>query len=355
MSVTIDQVKALPKVELHDHLDGGLRPTTVLELARQIGHQPPASDPAELGRWFFDQANSGSLPAYLETFDQTLAVMQQTEHLARVAREAVADLAEDGVVHAEIRFAPELHTKQGLELDQIVDAVLSGLAEGRQDYPQISTGLIVCSMRQANRQAEVAALALRHRARGVVAFDLAGPEAGFRPERFLDCFRELQLASMPITLHAGEADGLESIQQAIHLAGALRLGHGLRLVDDITNWDQPDQAELGHLAHWVRDQAVALELCPTSNLQTAAASDYAGHPITALKDLGFTVTVNCDNRLMSNTSVSQEMMHLVEQAGWQLADLARATLDAASSAFLHQDRRQDLIDCAIAPKLANLL
>ena len=348
------QVKALPKVELHDHLDGGLRPETIIELAAQVGHPVPANTPDTLGQWFFDQASAGSLPAYLETFDHTLAVMQQPDHLARVAREAVADLAADGVVHTELRFAPELHTRQGLTQDQVVDAVLAGLREGEQDHPGMTTSLILCAMRQATNQAAVADLALRHRHRGVVAFDLAGPEAGFPPSLFQATLQHLRLASFPVTLHAGEAAGTESIQQAIHLGGAVRIGHGLRIVEDIAGWDAPDlaAAQLGDLAHWLRDHAIPLELCPTSNLQTGAAQDYASHPITALKQLGFTVTINCDNRLMSRTSVSQEMWHLVEEADWDWPDLAQATLDAAAAAFIHADQRQDLIDRRIMPHLA---
>jgi len=349
------QLKALPKVDLHDHLDGGLRSETIIELASQASHPLPKDTPQALGQWFFDQANAGSLPAYLETFDHTLAVMQQPDHLARVAREAVADLAHDGVVHAELRFAPELHTHQGLSLDQVVDAVLAGLGQGRQDNPGVSTGLILCAMRQNTRQAAIADLALRYRHRGVVAFDLAGPEAGFPPSLFQNILRRLRLASFPVTLHAGEADGVASILQAVHLGGAIRIGHGLRLIDDIEGWDSPDpnDAKLGHFAHWVRDQAIALELCPTSNLQTGAAHSYASHPITALRRLGFTVTINCDNRLMSNTSVSQEMWHLTQQAGWSLTDLAQTTLDAASAAFIPADQRQDLIDQRILPRLAD--
>jgi len=354
--VEYTQVRALPKVELHDHLDGGLRPETIIELAGQVGHALPANTPETLGQWFFDQASAGSLPAYLETFAHTLAVMQQPDHLARVAREAVADLAADGVVHAELRFAPELHTRQGLELELVVDAVLAGLRQGEQDHLGTTTGLILCAMRQTTNQAAVADLALRYRHRGVVGFDLAGPEAGFPPSLFQDTWQRLRLASFPVTLHAGEAAGAESIRQAIHLGGAVRIGHGLRLIDSIEGWDGPDLggAKLGDLAHWVRDQAIPLELCPTSNLQTGAAQDYASHPITALRQLGFTVTINCDNRLMSRTSVSQEMWHLVEQAGWSLPDLAQATLDAAAAAFVHADQRQDLIDRRIMPRLAAL-
>ncbi|MCL1898063.1 MAG: adenosine deaminase [Micrococcales bacterium] len=353
MLADIAQVRALPKVELHDHLDGGLRPTTIIELANQIGFRLPASDPEALGQWFFDQANSGSLPAYLETFSVTLAVMQTQDSLAQVAREAVTDLAGDGVVHMELRFAPELHTKQGLSLDLVVDAVLAGMAEGRQDNPGTSTGLIVCSMRQANNQPAIADLALRYRNKGAVAFDLAGPEAGFGPDLFQPTLKKLRLASFPVTLHAGEGDGIVSIRQAIHLGGAVRIGHGVRLVEDIANWQQPDQAELGDLAHWLRDQAIPLELCPTSNLQTGVAKNYASHPATALKDLGFKVTINCDNRLMSQTSVSQEMWHLVDQAGWQMADLRTATLNAAQAAFLHADQRKDLINQRLAPNWPN--
>jgi len=354
----VTQIKALPKVVLHDHLDGGLRPQTIIELAESAGHRLPATDPEALGRWFCDQANSGSLPVYLTTFDQTLAVMQTADNLARVAREAVIDLANDGVVHAELRFAPEQHTRGGLGMSQAVSAVLAGLSEGAQEATTagqpITTGLILCAMRQANNAPAVAELALAKRQTGVVGFDLAGPEAGFRPSLFVDTLRRLRLASFPVTLHAGEADAAASVAEAIHLGGAIRVGHGVRLIDDIGDPLDPTAAQLGPLAHWVRDQAIALEMCPTSNLQTGAAKSYAAHPITALHRLGFTVTINCDNRLVSGTSMSAEMSHLVEQAGWELPDLAQATLNAASAAFLHHDARQDLIDNLIVPRLTVL-
>lgn len=343
-------IATLPKVLLHDHLDGGLRPATIVELAEDVGHELPTTDPEELGAWFHQAASSGSLEWYLETFAHTVAVMQTPAALRRVAREAVVDLAADGVVYAEQRYAPEQHLTRGLSLQEVVDAVQEGLAEGVADAAEagrsIRVGTLLTAMRHADRGAEIAALALANRDRGVVGFDIAGAEAGFPPSRHAAAFRTLREASFPVTVHAGEAAGLESIAEALHVALALRLGHGVRLVEDIGPGEDP---ELGRLAHWVRDQQVPLEMCPSSNVQTGAAPSIAEHPVTRLKDLGFAVTVNTDNRLMSGTTLTREMALLVEQAGWTLRDLQVVTLTAAWNAFLHHDERQDLVDQVLLP------
>lgn len=353
---------ALPKVLLHDHLDGGLRPATIVELALEAGHELPTTDPEALGRWFVEAADSGSLVRYLETFDHTIAVMQTADHLRRVAREAVLDLAADGVVYAEQRWAPEQHLAGGLSLQDAVDAVQEGIDEGVAEAAdggrRIRVGQIVTAMRHADRGEEIAELALANRDRGVVGFDLAGAEDGFPPSRHERALRTLRRASFPVTIHAGEAAGLDSIAEALHLGGALRLGHGVRIVDDITfgetTEDDPlgvDGAGLGPLAHWVRDQQVPLELAPSSNVQTAAtdAKSVGEHPITALARLGFAVTINTDNRLMSGTSMSREIQLLVEQAGWTLGDLRDAALTAAWNGFIHHDERQELVDDVILP------
>lgn len=348
-------IRALPKVLLHDHLDGGLRPGTVVELAAAVGHDLPTTDPEALGAWFVDAAASGSLPRYLETFEHTLAVMQTADGLRRVAREAVLDLAADGVVHAEERYAPEQHQRQGLSLQEVVDAVREGFAEGtalaRADGHEIHVVQVLSAMRQADRAAEVAALALANRDAGVVAFDIAGPEEGFGPSRHAGAFRLLRDASFPATVHAGEADGLGSIAEALHVAGAVRLGHGVRLADDVH--EEPDGTwRLGVLAHWVRDRRVPLEVCPSSNVQTGAAASVAEHPVTRLRRAGFEVTVNTDNRLQSGTSLSRELGLLVRDAGWTLDDVVDVTLTAARHTFLHDDERRLLVDRIVRPATA---
>ncbi|WP_182113349.1 MULTISPECIES: adenosine deaminase [unclassified Actinotalea] len=358
--LTTEEITALPKVLLHDHLDGGLRPATIVDIAAQVGHALPTTDVEDLGRWFVEAASSGSLPRYLETFDHTIAVMQRPEDLRRVAREAVVDLAADGVVYAEQRYAPEQHLRAGLSLQDVVDAVGQGLAEGVAEAAAagrtIRVGQLLTAMRHADRGQEIAELALANRDRGVVGFDIAGAEDGFPPSRHASAFRTLRYAHFPVTIHAGEAAGLDSIAEALHVGGALRLGHGVRIADDITFGEPTEQdplglekATLGPLAHWVRDQQVPLELCPTSNVQTGAAASVASHPITALAALGSAVTVNTDNRLMSGTSMTREMQRLVDEAGWTLADLHDATLTAAWNAFLHHDERQALVEDVIDP------
>jgi adenosine deaminase len=342
-------IPELPKVLLHDHLDGGVRPATVVQLAAELGHELPTTDPEELGAWFRAAAYSGSLERYLETFTHTAGVMQTADGLRRVAREAVLDLAADGVVYAESRFAPELHTERGLGLEQVVDAVLAGFDEGMRAAADEGRTIVVrallTAMRQNDRWEEVAALAVATRDRGVVGFDLAGPEAGFPADRHAKAFDVLRDAWLPATVHAGEADGLESIAGALRM-GALRLGHGMRIADDVHG------DELGRLAEWVRDRHVALEIAPTSNVHTGGAASVAEHPITHLLRLGFAVTVNTDNRLQSGTSMSAEFAALVEQAGWTLADLRRVTITAAHNAFVHEDARAALIDEIITPGFA---
>jgi adenosine deaminase len=349
----VDAIPALPKVVLHDHLDGGLRPQTVLELADEVGHELPAADADALGTWFRESADSGSLVRYLETFDHTIAVMQTPEALARVAREAVLDLAADGVVYAEQRWAPEQHLRRGLTLPDTVEAVQAGIDEGVREAAArgqiIRVGQLVTAMRHTDRWQEVAELAVAYRDAGVVGFDIAGPEDGFPPSRHAEVWRFLAENDFPVTIHAGEAAGVDSISQAVHLGQADRIGHGVRIVEDITFSEGERRAELGRLAHWVRDHQVPLEVCPVSNLQTGAAASIAEHPITRLKELDFAVTLNTDNRLMSRTSMSHEMRLLVTEAGWTIDDLADVTMTAAWSAFIHHDERRALVDDVILP------
>ncbi|MEH1017444.1 adenosine deaminase [Micromonospora sp. CPCC 206060] len=345
-----DTIVHAPKVLLHDHLDGGLRPETVVELAAEVGHVLPVTDPAALGRWFVAAANSGSLERYLETFAHTVAVMQTGPALRRVARECALDLAADGVVYAEVRFAPEQHLEQNLTLDEVVDAVVTGFREGSALAADagnpIRVGTLLTAMRHAARSQEIAELAVRHRDTGVVGFDIAGAEAGFPPTRHLDAFEYLQRENFHFTIHAGEAFGLPSIWQAIQWCGADRLGHGVRIVDDITPGNPP---VLGRLAAYVRDKRIPLELCPSSNVQTGAAASIADHPIGLLRDLRFRVTVNTDNRLMSGTSMSREMALLVDAFGYGWKELQWFTINAMKSAFIPFDERLKIIDEVIKP------
>jgi adenosine deaminase len=350
---TRDQVRRAPKVLLHDHLDGGLRPATVAELAAEVGHELPA--PAEgLGAWFAEAADSGSLVRYLETFDHTVAVMQTGPALTRVARECVEDLVEDGVVYAEVRYAPEQHVEGGLTLDEVVAAVRQGFEEGMAAAGgRIVVRQLLTAMRHQARSMEIAELAVAWRDRGVAGFDIAGAEAGHPPTRHLDAFEYLQRENSHFTIHAGEAFGLPSIWQAIQWCGADRLGHGVRIVDDITVHDD-GRVELGRLAAYVRDNRIPLETCPSSNVQTGATPSLAEHPIGLLTRLRFRVTVNTDNRLMSGTSMTDEMTSLVETFGYGLDDLQWFTINAMKSAFWPFDERLALIDEVIKPGYRSL-
>jgi adenosine deaminase len=346
-------------VLLHDHLDGGLRPQTVLELAEPVGHRLPATDAESLGRWFAESADSGSLVRYLETFDHTVGVMQTESALERVARECVADLAADGVVYAEVRYAPEQHVTRGLTLDQVVGAVRAGFEAGMAEAPPGPSGRrivvrqLLTAMRHQARSREIAELAVAWRDAGVAGFDIAGAEAGFPPTRHLDAFEYLQRQNFHFTIHAGEAFGLPSIWEAIQWCGADRLGHGVRIVDDITV-DEDGTAHLGRLAAYVRDKRIPLEMAPASNVQTGAAASIAEHPIGLLTDLRFRVTVNTDNRLMSGTSMTGEMTALVETFGYDLARLRWFTINAMKSAFIPFDERLAIIEEVVKPGYAAL-
>jgi adenosine deaminase len=354
-------LRALPKVSLHDHLDGGLRPATIIELAAEIGHELPSTDAVALGQWFRDAADSGSLPRYLETFDHTIAVMQTAPALRRIAREFVEDLADDGVVYGEVRWAPEQHLTQGLTLDEAVEAVQAGLEDGMAEVEEsgrvIAVGQLITAMRHADNSQTIAELAVRHREHGAVGFDIAGAEDGFPPSRFAEAFTYLAQNNFPATVHAGEAAGLESIQSALVDGRALRLGHGVRIAEDITveSTDEVDEdgvpildVSLGELAAWVRDRGIPLELCPSSNLQTGAIAkwgeDILDHPIDMLYELGFNVTVNTDNRLMSGVTLTDEFELLVEAFDYDLDDLLELTLNAAEAAFLPLEDREDLVE-----------
>jgi adenosine deaminase len=355
---TPDQIRRAPKVLLHDHLDGGLRPATIVELAREQGYtQLPETEPEALGRWFRDAADSGSLERYLETFAHTCAVMQTREALFRVAAECVTDLAADGVVYAEVRYAPEQHLERGLTLEEVVEAVNEGFREGERLAAEaghrIRAAALLTAMRHAARALEIAELANRYRDLGVVGFDIAGAEAGFPPTRHLDAFEFLKRENNHFTIHAGEAFGLPSIWQALQWCGADRLGHGVRIIDDI-EVAEDGQVTLGRLAGYVRDKRIPLEMCPSSNLQTGAADSYADHPIGLLRRLGFRVTVNTDNRLMSGTSMSREFEELVRVFPYSLDDMQWFTVNAMKSAFIPFDERLAMINDVIKPGYAGL-
>jgi adenosine deaminase len=350
------QVERLPKALLHDHLDGGLRPETIIEIAQEIGHELPTYDAAELAEWFRSSCDSGSLVLYLETFAHTVAVMQRRQDVVRVARECAVDLARDGVVYAEVRMAPELLTTGELTLTTAVEAILEGFREGKKEAAAEGNTIhiysLLCGMRQNELSQEVAELAVKFRDHGVVGFDIAGPEDGFPPSDQLDTFEYLRRENAHFTIHAGEAYGLPSIWEAIQICGAERLGHGVRITDDIDFNHTP--ARLGRLSSYIRDRRVPLEMCPSSNIQTGVASSFADHAIGKLAKLRFRVTVNTDNRLMSATSMSREMNELVKACDWTFQDLQRVTINALKSAFIPFEDRLAIIDEIVKPAYAKI-
>ena len=346
----LSEIRALPKALLHDHLDGGLRPTTVVELADEFGYAGlPTHDVDELATWFNRGAKRNDLVLYLETFAHTVGVMQHRDAIERVAFECARDLADDGVVYAEVRMAPELCTEAGLTLDEVMEAMMAGYSRGSAGT-ELTIYAICSAMRTAARSMEIAELAVRWRDAGVVGFDIAGAEAGYPPTRHLDAFQLVQRENFHATIHAGEAFGLPSIWEAVQFCGAERLGHGVRLVDDISG-ERGDE-ELGLLAAYVRDRRIPLELCPTSNVNTGVCSSIEQHPIGMLRRLRFRVTVNTDNRLMSDTSMTNELSQLHEAFGWGLDDFEWLTINAMKSAFAPFPERLKLINGVIKPRYA---
>jgi adenosine deaminase len=347
MTVAQDVLRAFPKVSLHDHLDGGLRPQTVLELAAEIDHELPADNADGLAEWFRRAADSGSLEHYLETFEHTIAVLQTEDALRRVAREFVEDLAADGVVYGEARWAPEQHLRSGLTQVLAVEAVRDGLAEGMESCRGIGLDVEVRQLLTAMRNVrqptrETADLALAYRRDGVAGFDIAGTEKGFPPARFEESFSHLRRNNAYYTIHAGEADGVASIWEAVQVCGANRIGHGVAIMEDIGG------DGLGDFAAYVRNEQITLELCPSSNVQTGAAASIAEHPFGRLADLGFCVTVNTDNRLMSATTLTRELALLCEAFDFCLDDVRRFMLNAAGSVFAPYETRMELAERIIA-------
>jgi adenosine deaminase len=347
-----------PKALLHDHLDGGLRPATVVDLAAEFGYGGlPTTDVDDLAAWFRRGADRKSLELYLETFAHTVGVLQERDAIVRVAAECAEDLAADGVVYAEVRYAPELSTERGLTLDEVVDANLEGFklgaARAEEAGRPIVMKMLVTAMRQAARSVEVAECAVRWRDAGVVGFDVAGPEKGYPPTRYLDAFEYIRRENFHITIHAGESFGLPSIWEAVQFAGAERLGHGVRIVDDITTL--PDgSVELGRLAAFVRDRRIPLEMCPTSNVHTGAAASVAEHPFDLLRRLRYRVTVNTDNRLMSGVSLSSEFAAIDAAFGIGLGEMEWLTINALKSAFAPFDERLRLINEVVKPGYAHV-
>ncbi|HEY9323989.1 MAG TPA: adenosine deaminase [Agromyces sp.] len=348
-------IRALPKVSLHDHLDGALRPATIIELADAAGIDVPETDADDLADWFAEKSDSGSLVEYLKTFDLTTAVMQTREGLTRVAREFVEDLAADGVIYGEVRWAPEQHLAGGLSLDEVVEAVQEGIEEGEDAAESsgrdIRVGQLITAMRHTERSLEIARLAVDWRERGAVGFDIAGPEDGFPPSKHRAAFDYLASEFFPTTVHAGEAAGLDSIRSALIDGRALRLGHGVRLAQDLEVVSRAGEevlVQFGDLARWVRDREIPLELSPSSNLQTGAIEAWGtlmeDHPFDLLYQLGFAVTVNVDNRLQSRTSLTRELALLAEVFEYGLDDLETFQLNAAAGAFLPVEEREELID-----------
>jgi adenosine deaminase len=353
-----ETILAAPKALLHDHLDGGLRPATMVDLAAEFGyHGLPTQDPEELSAWMRRGADRKSLELYLETFDHTVGVMQERDAIIRVAAECAEDLAADGVVYAEVRYAPELSTERGLTLDEVVDANLEGFmlgsARAAESGREIVMKMLVTAMRQAARSVEVAECAVRWRDAGVVGFDIAGPEAGYRPTRHLDAFEYIRRENFHITIHAGESFGPPSIWEALQFCGAERLGHGVRIVDDITARSD-GSVELGRLAAFVRDRRIPLEMCPTSNVHTGAAASVGEHPIDLLRRLRYRVTVNTDNRLMSGVTLSSEFEALEDAFGIGLGEMEWLTINALKSAFAPFDERLRLINEVVKPGYAHL-
>jgi adenosine deaminase len=354
---SLETIREAPKVLLHEHLDGGLRPETIVELARETNYQGlPTSDPEELRRWFIVDAPGSDLVRYLEGFAHTTVLMQTREQLERVAAESAIDLARDGVVYAEVRFAPEQHLNAGLTLHEVVRAALDGFALGTKEAAneghRIVVRVILSAMRQATLSETIAQLAIDFREEGVCGFDIAGPEDGFPPTKHLRAFHLIQREDFHLTIHAGEAFGLPSIWEAVQFCNAERLGHGVRIVDDITEVDR--QYRLGRLANFVRDRRIPLEVCPTSNVHTGAAASIAQHPIDLLKRLRFRVTINTDNRLMSGITLSGEFKTCADVFGWTLEDMEWLTLNAAKSSFYEFNQRLNMINTIIKPGYAAL-
>jgi len=329
MTLPLSFFEELPKTDLHVHLDGSLRLSTLLELAEEQGVELPSTDPSELKHKLHLGENTGSLVEYLKAFETTLKVLQTEDSLIRVARELAEDAANEHVKYMEVRYAPMLHTRQGLRITAVVEAVLEGLWQAKESHG-IESNVIICGIRNISPESsiEMAQLAVAYKNRGVVAFDLAGAEYDHPAKHHLPAFQLVRANNINVTIHAGEAYGPESIHQAIHDCGAHRIGHGCRLRED------------GDLLHYVNDHRIPLECCPSSNVQTGAVRDLASHPMKLYHDLGLRVTVNTDNRLVTDTTVSRELWLVHTQVGLGLSEIKRVLLNGFKAAFLPFHSRQ---------------
>jgi len=346
---TEEIIRSVPKVLLHDHLDGGLRASTIIELAKELKYNKlPTDDPKELGEWFHRGANKGNLVEYLQGFEHTIAVMQTKESLSRIAYEMMEDMKNDGVCYVETRFAPVFHTSKGLHYDDVVNAVLEGLEKGKKDFG-VCFGLIICAMRNMKNSLEFAELAVNYRNRGVVGFDLAGEEGGYPPKKHIDAFQFCQRENFNITIHAGEAFGKESIWQAIQWCGAHRIGHGTRILEDITFDKDGNFISMGDLAQYILDKRIPIEICLLSNVHTGAIDKLENHPFGYLNKLKFRLTINTDDRLMSDTTMTKEFVLATEHFNLSLDDVEKITINAMKSAFLHHEERLKYIYNVIKP------
>lgn len=350
----IDIIKEVPKVLLHDHLDGGLRANTIIELAREQNYNKlPTEDPAELEQWFQKGANKGNLVEYLEGFTHTCGVMQTKDALERVAYEMIEDMYNDGVCYIETRFAPVFHVANGLYYEDVINSVLDGLQRGKNDFG-VGYGLILCGMRNMENTLEIAELAVNFRNRGVVGFDLAGEEGGYPPKNHLEAFNFIQRNNFNITIHAGEAFGKESIWQAIQFCGSHRIGHATRLTEDMTFDKEGQIAGLGELAQYVLDKRIPLEICLVSNVHTGAIDKLENHPFIKLYKEKYRVFLNTDNRLMSDTSLTYEYLTATELFDITFDDIEKLNLNAMKSAFAPYKERLYYIYEVIKPGYAKM-
>jgi adenosine deaminase len=342
MALPLAFFERLPKTDLHVHLDGSLRLQTILELADQDGIRLPGKTPEELAKAMHLGENTGSLVEYLKAFDVTLQVLQTYDSLVRAARELAEDAAKENVRYMEVRYSPMLHTRRGLRLTAVVEAVLEGLWQAKEKVG-IESNVIVCGIRNISPESslEMAQLAVAYKNRGVVAFDLAGAEYDHPAKHHRSAFQLVRDNNINVTIHAGEAYGPESIAQALHVCGAHRIGHGCRLRED------------GDLLHYVNDHRIALECCPSSNVQTGAVRDLASHPIKLYHDLGIRVTVNTDNRLITDTTVSKELWLCHTQLGMTVAEIKHMILNGFKAAFLPFHQKQAFLR-RIGPELSQI-
>lgn len=346
---TEEIIRKVPKVLLHDHLDGGLRVETIIDLAKELNYKKlPTHDAEELANWFYVGANTGNLPEFLKGFEHTCAVMQTKEGLERIAYEMIEDMYNDGVCYVETRFSHVFHTQKGLYHEDVINAVLEGLERGKSDFG-VGYGLILCGMRNMKNTLEVAELAVNYRKQGVVGFDLAGEEGGYPPKKHIDAFQFIQRNNFSITVHAGEAFGKESIWQAIQYCGAHRIGHATRLIEDIVFDENENIIALGDLAQYILDKRIPLEICLLSNVHTGAIDKIENHPFKKLYDKNFRVFLNTDDRLMSKITLTSEYVLATEYFDINLDDIEKLNLNAMKSAFIPHEKRLYYIYDVIKP------